>query len=73
MDEIYNTIRSCHDVIQRIGGKFELVSGLHVVDARSSLGVYTLNLAKPLKLIFENNNAESLELLRPFLCEEESL
>ena len=48
----------------------DLVSGRHTVDAKSLLGIYSLDLRKPLQVVIYGDNSEQLaEQLKPFLTE----
>ena len=49
----------------------DLVSGRYTVDAKSLLGIYSLDLRKPLHVVIFGDNSEQLtEKLKPFLVEE---
>lgn len=37
----------------------DLVSGRYAVDAKSIMGIFSLDLAKPLKMVIRNENAET--------------
>ena len=45
----------------------DLQSGRHVVDAKSILGIFSLDLSKPVKLIIHSDDCEDiLEAVKPF-------
>ena len=48
---------------------FDLVSGRYVIDAKSIMGIFSLDLSKPIDLnIHAENNAEDvLEVLKPYM------
>lgn len=50
---------------------FDLVSGRYVIDAKSIMGIFSLDLSKPIDLnIHADNNAdEILEKLKPYIVE----
>ncbi|MGM9659375.1 MAG: HPr family phosphocarrier protein [Faecousia sp.] len=48
----------------------DLVSGRYTVDAKSLLGIYSLDLRKPLQVVIYGENSQQLaEKLKPFLTE----
>lgn len=48
----------------------DLVSGRYTVDAKSLLGIYSLDLRNPLQVVIYGENSEQLaEKLKPFLTE----
>jgi len=54
------------DTISKLEGKFELISDLTVLDAKSILGIYGLDLSAPILLTMENDSRDNIETLRPF-------
>lgn len=55
-----------------IEGDLDLVVGRYVVDAKSIMGIFSLDLSQPLRLdIHDDAQADScLELLRPYLVDQ---
>lgn len=51
---------------------FDLVSGRYVIDAKSIMGIFSLDLSKPIDLnIHADDNMDAiLETLKPYLIEE---
>ncbi len=49
---------------------FDLVSGRYIVDAKSILGVYSLNLSKPIELVIHETDAIDaiMEAIAPYLA-----
>ena len=47
--------------------ELDLISGQYVVDAKSILGIYSLNLSKPLELVARGKCGEELEVLDKYL------
>lgn len=47
--------------------ELDLISGKYVVDAKSILGIYSLNLSKPLELIARGNCGEELAVLDKYM------
>lgn len=58
--------------ISKFDCDFDLVSGRYVIDAKSIMGIFSLDLQNPLTLtVYENNDIEQLETsLQPFLYKE---
>lgn len=48
---------------------FDLVSGRYVIDAKSIMGIFSLDLSKPIDLAIHTagNDEEVLEVLKPYL------
>jgi len=57
------------NTVQGLDGRFELHSDRTILDARSILGVYGLDLSSPLLLIIENDCDENLSVLEPFIID----
>ena len=51
---------------------FDLVSGRYVIDAKSIMGIFSLDLSKPIDLnIHADDNIDAImETLKPYLIEE---
>lgn len=48
----------------------DLVSGRFVIDAKSIMGIFSLDLSKPINLtIYNDDDAEIMESLKPFLVQ----
>ena len=48
----------------------DLVSGRYIVDAKSIMGIFSMNLSNPMELRIHDDQTEAgeiLELLRPYL------
>lgn len=50
---------------------FDLISGRYVIDAKSIMGIFSLDLSKPIDLTIhgENGVAEVMEALKPYIVE----
>ena len=55
--------------ISKFDAEFDLVSGRYVIDAKSIMGIFSLDLSKPIALNIhaENNVEEVLEVLKPYI------
>lgn len=55
-------------IVNRFPYQIDLRSGRHVRDAKSLLGIFSLNLEQPLSLEIHHDNCDKLlEELRPFI------
>lgn len=79
MKSIMVRLRSIEDVkkfvsiMTRFKGYFDLISGRYVVDAKSVMGIFSMDLSKNLELrILETNEQEKeiLAAIEPFLAKE---
>ena len=59
-------------VINRFDAEFDLVSGRYVIDAKSIMGIFSLDISKPIDLNIHNadNLDEIMEQLQPYLVTE---
>lgn len=70
MREIEIMLRSIEDVkhfvqtITMFDGEFELVSGKYIVDAKSILGLFSVDLSKPVILRIHTDEAKMDEVLQ---------
>lgn len=57
--------------INRFNSEFDLVSGRYVIDAKSIMGIFSLDISKPIDLnIYDTENLdEILEKLAPYIVE----
>lgn len=66
-------VKSFVNDISKFNFDFDLVSGRYVIDAKSIMGIFSLDLSKPIELNVhaENENLEAvMEKLKPYLIEE---
>ena len=75
------TVRVCLDSIDKVKGfvndisrfntDFDLISGRYVIDAKSIMGIFSLDLSKPIELNIhsESNVDEILEALTPYIVD----
>ena len=60
------TIEEVKEFVQTItmsDGDFELISGKYIVDAKSILGLFSVDLSKPVTLRIDVNNSKMNEVL----------
>ena len=62
-------VKSFVNDISGFNAEFDLVSGRYVIDAKSIMGIFSLDLSKPIDLAIhaENNLDEIMETLKPYL------
>ena len=67
IDDVYTLVRT----LLAFDGEVDLESGRYTVDGRSLLGIFSLDLTKPVKLIFhdENKADELFEMLKNYMVE----
>ena len=55
--------------ITKFDNDFDLVSGRYVIDAKSIMGIFSLDLSRPIDLSIhaEENLNEILEILKPYM------
>ncbi len=61
-------VKSFVNDIAKFDSDFDLVSGRYVIDAKSIMGIFSLDLSKPIELnIHSDDDAKILEILKPYL------
>lgn len=65
-------VKSFVNDITKFDTDFDLISGRYVIDAKSIMGIFGLDLAKPLELNIhgEENIDTILTVLKPYIVEE---
>ena len=75
------TVRVCLDSIDKVKGfvndisrfntDFDLISGRYVIDAKSIMGIFSLDLSKPIELTINESDemAEILKILPPYIVD----
>ena len=75
------TVRVCLDSIDKVKGfvndisrfntDFDLISGRYVIDAKSIMGIFSLDLSKPIELTIHESDEidEILKTLQPYVVE----
>ena len=75
------TVRVCLDSIDKVKGfvndisrfntDFDLISGRYVIDAKSIMGIFSLDLSKPLELTIHESDEidEILKALQPYVVD----
>lgn len=62
-------VKSFVNEISRFDTEFDLISGRYVIDAKSIMGIFSLDLSKPIMLNIHSENEldEITEALKPFI------
>ena len=65
-------VKTFVNLINRFNAEFDLVSGRYVIDAKSIMGIFSLDISKPIDLNIHNadNLDEIIEQLKPYIVEE---
>lgn len=63
-------VKSFVNEITKFDSDFDLVSGRYVIDAKSIMGIFSLDLSKPINLNIHSENEvdKILEVLAPYIC-----
>ena len=60
------------NIVARYPFEMDLRAGRHVVDAKSILGIFSLDLSKPIELeIYSDDCGDLMKEIAPFLAKEE--
>ena len=64
-------VKSFVNAISQFEYDFDLVSGRYVIDAKSIMGIFSLDLSKPIDLAIHTDEKqdEIMEVLKPYLVE----
>lgn len=62
-------VKSFVNIITKYDTDFDLISGRYVIDAKSIMGIFSLDLSRPIDLAIHNDDScdEILEVLKPFI------
>jgi len=55
------------DTVSKIEGEFSLVEGKYIVDAKSIIGILSLDLSETIRLDIDTKDETVLQKLRPFV------
>lgn len=57
------------DTLSPLAGDFDLVADGYILDARSLMGIFSLDLSKPLQLRVYQDSPQTMQLLQPFIAD----
>ena len=75
------TVRVCLDSIDKVKGfvndisrfntDFDLISGRYVIDAKSIMGIFSLDLSKPIEITIHESDEmdEILKIIQPYIVD----
>ena len=71
MKTVKISVKSFVNDITKFDYDFDLVSGRYVIDAKSIMGIFSLDLSKPIDLNIhaDDNVDEIMAMLKPYLCD----
>ena len=66
-------VKTFVNIINRYDAEFDLVSGRYVIDAKSIMGIISLDISQPIDLNIHNadNMDEIMESIKPFMIEKD--
>ncbi len=62
-------VKRFSSIITKADVSCELIEGVHILDAKSIMGIFSLNLAEPIQLNIHSDNKELLDELKEFIVE----
>ncbi len=64
-------VKSFVNDVTKFDSDFDLVSGRYVIDAKSIMGIFSLDLSKPIELNIHGDDSmdEILAILKPYIVE----
>ena len=63
-------VKSFVNEITKFDSDFDLISGRYVIDAKSIMGIFSLDLSKPIELTIHNDDAaDILATLAPYIVQ----
>ena len=64
-------VKSFVNAITQFEFDFDLVSGRYVIDAKSIMGIFSLDISKPIELVIhaEDHLDEIMDILKPYIVD----
>ena len=63
-------VKSFVNDITKFDSEFDLISGRYVIDAKSIMGIFSLDLSKPIELSIHSDNTDAiLAALAPYIIQ----
>ena len=63
-------VKELSSILAKEGADCEIVEGVHIVDAKSIMGIFSLDLTKPVRLDIHSDDRSVLKKLKEFVVEE---
>jgi len=65
-----NDVKNFVNTVNKYDFDVDLTSGRYVVDAKSIMGIFSLDLSKPIKVeVFSDDSAAFMEEMKPFIID----
>ena len=61
---IINDIKEFLATATKIDEDVDLIKGRYIIDAKSTMGLFTVDLSEPVKIVIHSDNKDFLELFR---------
>jgi len=62
-------VKAFESDVCKLDGDFDLVAGKYIVDAKSMMGIFSLDLSKPVQLNIHQESTEKMNILAKFMVE----
>ena len=70
MIDSINDVKDFVNIVSKYNFDVDLISGRYVVDAKSIMGIFSLNLSKPIKIEVHNDDCDDfINELKPFIVD----
>jgi phosphocarrier protein HPr len=63
-------VKEFSSIISKVDVDCELVEGVHIIDAKSIMGIFSLDLTVPIRLDIHSDNREILDKLKALIAVE---
>ena len=64
-----NSVQKFVATVSRLEGNFDFQSGNYILDARSLMGIFSLDLSQPVLLNIQNDTEETMQALKNFIAD----
>lgn len=62
-------VKKLNSVLSKVAVDCEIIEGLHIVDAKSIMGVFSIDLKSPVQLKIDSDDTSILENVKEFIVE----
>ena len=68
----FGKVKSFVNAITQFDFDFDIISGRYVIDAKSIMGIFSLDISKPIELAIHTETGldEIMEVLKPYIIDE---
>ncbi|WP_411678565.1 HPr family phosphocarrier protein [Caproicibacter sp.] len=63
-------VKKFSSILSKENVECELIEGVHIIDAKSIMGIFSIDLKKPVQLNIHSDNREILNRLKDFIVPE---